>query len=251
MRISLEDATLILSLLTEGSSIRSAELLRLAGEKCEAHLSRLVREVPVSDVQADEIWSFVGMKEKTKKRKDIADPEMGDAYTFVAMERTSKVLLAWHLGRRTADDTNVFMAKLASVARPVEGAERFQLSTDGFQPYPAAVEAHLGGRVDYAQLVKTYSNETVDSERRYSPARIISAEKVCSGHPRRRADLHLARRAAEPPHADAAPAVHPPHQTLSAGSGRTCAPPWRFTSRRSTSAGAIRRCGCPPRCMRG
>ena len=55
MRISLEDATLILSLLTEGSSIRSAErisgvhrdtickLLRLAGEKCEAHLSRLVR----------------------------------------------------------------------------------------------------------------------------------------------------------------------------------------------------------------
>ena len=213
MRISLENATLILSLLTEGSSIRSAErisgvhrdtickLLRLAGEKCEAHLSRLVREVPVSDVQADEIWSFVGMKEKTKKRKEITAPELGDAYTFVAMERTSKVVLAWHLGRRTSEDTNVFMAKLASVARPAEGAERFQLSTDGFQPYPAAVEAHLGGRVDYAQLVKTYSNETVDSERRYSPARIISAEKVavqgtpaeeriCTSHVERQ-NLHM------------------------------------------------------------
>ena len=99
------------------------------------------------------------MKEKTKKRKEVADPELGDAYTFVAMERSSEVVLAWHLGRRTADDTNLFMAKLASVARPAEGAERFQLTTDGFQPYPAAVEAHLGGSVDYAQLVKTYSGK--------------------------------------------------------------------------------------------
>src|SRR5688572_29293448 len=83
MRINLEQATLILSLLTEGSSIRSAEritgthrdtickLLRVAGEKCEALLSRLVRNVECKDVQADEIWSFVGMKEKTKKRKEV------------------------------------------------------------------------------------------------------------------------------------------------------------------------------------
>ncbi len=61
---------------------------------------------------------------------------------------------------------------------------RFQISTDGFTGYPGAVEQHLGGRVDFGQLIKTYSAETVDSERRYSPARIISAEKVAvSGTP--------------------------------------------------------------------
>lgn len=44
------------------------------------------------DVQADEIWSYVG-KEKTKNRKQVMDQELGDAYTFVGMERHSKLVL--------------------------------------------------------------------------------------------------------------------------------------------------------------
>ena len=187
----MEKATLCLSLLTEGTSIRSTErisgvhrdtvmrLLRVAGAKCEALLDRLVRDVEVEDVQADELWSFVGMKEKTKHRKHITDPEMGDAYTFVGIERTSKLVLAWHLGRRNTWDAHDFIEKLATAT-----TGRFQLSTDGFNGYPNAVEFALGARVDFGQLIKTYSAETVDSERRYSPARIISAEKVAvSGSP--------------------------------------------------------------------
>ena len=83
MRLDLEKAELCLKLLTEGSSIRTTErisgvhrdticrLLRKAGEKCEALMNRLVRRVPVKDVQADELWCFVGMKERTKKRKKV------------------------------------------------------------------------------------------------------------------------------------------------------------------------------------
>jgi transposase-like protein len=79
MRLDMEKAVLCVSLLAEGSSIRSTErvsgvhrdtimrLLRLAGAKCDTLLSKLVRNVPVQDVQADELWSFVGMKEKTKR----------------------------------------------------------------------------------------------------------------------------------------------------------------------------------------
>jgi IS1 family transposase len=191
MRLDLDKAVLCLSLLTEGSSIRSTErisgvhrdtimsLLRKAGAKCEALMNRLVRRIPVKDVQADELWCFVGCKEKTKKRKKISDPELGDAYTFVGLERGSKLALAFHLGRRTAEDARVFTAKLAAAT-----AGDFQLSTDGFNAYPAAVEEHLGGRVDYGQIVKVFGPETVDSERRYSPPAIISAEKVViSGAP--------------------------------------------------------------------
>jgi len=191
MRIDLDKAVLCLSMLTEGSSIRSTErvsgihrdticrLLRKAGEKCEALLNRLVRSVAVTDVQADELWCFVGMKEKTKERLGRTDPELGDAYTWIALERETKLALSWHLGRRTSADASVFMAKTAAAT-----SGRFQLTTDGLNAYPAAVEEHLGGRVDYGQLIKTYSSETVDSERRYSPARIISAEKVAvSGDP--------------------------------------------------------------------
>jgi IS1 family transposase len=191
MRLDLSRATTCLSLLVEGSSIRSTErvtgvhrdtimrLLVVAGRKCEALLSRLVRGVAVEDVQCDELWNFVGMKEKTKTRKKNTDPEMGDAYTFVGIERNTKLALGFHLGRRTSEDASIFMAKMDAAT-----SGNFQLSTDGFNGYPAAVEEHLGGRVDFGQLIKTYSSETMDSERRYSPARIISAEKVAvSGSP--------------------------------------------------------------------
>jgi transposase-like protein/IS1 family transposase len=192
MRISIEDATLCLSLLTEGSSIRSTErvsgihrdtimrLLRVAGAKCETLLSKLVRNVPVQDVQCDELWSFVGMKEKTKARKGIEDAEIGDAYTFLGIERTSKLLLAHHVGRRTAQDANMFAAKLSGAVN----GERFALSTDGFEGYVNAMESHFGSQIDYAMLIKSYSGEGLDSERRYSPPSIIATEKrVISGNP--------------------------------------------------------------------
>lgn len=185
MRLDLDKAVLCLSLLVEGSSIRSTEritgthrdtimrLLQVAGAKCEALLDRLVRGVQVADLQADELWCFVGCKEKTKRRLGLSDPELGDAYTFLSHDRESKMVLSWHLGRRTSEDTSTFMAKTAAAT-----SGSFQLTTDGYNGYPAAVEQHLGGRVDYAQLVKVYSGEGVDSERRYSPPSIISAEKV-------------------------------------------------------------------------
>ena len=185
MRIDLDKAVLVLSLLTEGTSIRSAErvsgihrdtimrLLRHAGEKCETLLNRLVKDVEVKDVQMDEVWSFVGMKEKTKQQLQKTDPELGDAYTWIALERETKLALSWHLGRRTSEDASLFLEKTATATKG-----RFQLTSDGFNAYPAAVEEHLGANVDYAQLVKTYSAETVDSERRYSPPRIIGVEKI-------------------------------------------------------------------------
>jgi IS1 family transposase/transposase-like protein len=193
MRIDLAKATLCIQLLSEGSSIRSTEritgchrdtvtrLLLLVGSKCNDLLGRLVKDVEVKDVQADELWSYVAMKEKTKAEKEIIDPEIGDAYTFLAIERTSKLLLAHHVGRRTSKDADVFASKLASAV----GEGRFQMSTDGFDGYPAALEAHLGGQIDYGMLIKTYSGEGMDSERRYSPPSIISAEKrVVSGTPK-------------------------------------------------------------------
>jgi len=65
------------------------------------------------------------MKEKTKKRKKVDNPELGDAYTFVGLERGSKLALAFHMGRRTAEDARVFTAKLAAAT---EG--NLYLSTD-------------------------------------------------------------------------------------------------------------------------
>jgi IS1 family transposase len=148
------------------------DLLLLAGEKCERLLNEKIKGLPVRDVQADEMWGYVGMKEKTKKRALIHDDTLGDAYTFVAIERHTKLVIAWHLGRRTVKHTVDFTEKIHEAT-----TGRFQLTTDGFAAYPDAVAYSLGTRVDFAQLVKVYapSAEGGASERRYSPAEVIKA----------------------------------------------------------------------------
>ena len=103
----------------------------------------------------------------------ITDPEAGDAYCFIGLERHSKLVLAWHLGRRNTWDTHDFMEKLSAAT-----AGRFQLTTDGLNAYPDAVEYNFGARVDYAQLVKEFGAEGGDEQRRYAPPRLIGAEKI-------------------------------------------------------------------------
>lgn len=190
MRLPMDKAIFCLKLLTEGNSIRATvrltgvakdtvtALLVTVGEKCEAYLREKLQRIEASDVQADEIWAFVGMKEKTRVRNEVAADDVGDAYTFVAIDRASKLVLAWHLGKREHKSTGTFMQM---VERSTRG--RIQLTTDGFRPYPPAVVAAFGSRpVDHAQLVKTYA--TKGDEHRYSPGEVSGIEKIpCCGSP--------------------------------------------------------------------
>jgi IS1 family transposase len=132
-----------------------------------------IRGLRVREVQCDEMWGYVGMKEKTKAAKGKDEVTLGDAYTFVAIERHSKLILAWHLGRRSERDTVAFTEKLAAAT---EGS--FQISTDGFAAYRDAVVLSLGAQgVDFAQLVKLYAANP-ENETRYSPAECIGCKKT-------------------------------------------------------------------------
>lgn len=186
MTIPEDKAIDCLRLLVEGNSIRSIErftgvhrdtilsLLALAGERCEKLMEDRIKHLSVKDVQCDEIWGFIGMKEKTKARQGIEDSALGDAWTFTAIERTSKLILAFHLGRRTEADTIAFTEKLAHATKG-----SFQVTTDGFKPYRHAVVLSLGAQhVDFAQLVKLYANSPEGPQTRYSPAECTGARKV-------------------------------------------------------------------------
>jgi IS1 family transposase/transposase-like protein len=191
LRLPLDRALLCLHLLCEGNAVRAVEritgtekktILRLlvqVGAGCERMLSETVKAVPVQDVQADELWTYVRCKQGTRERKKITDPDAGDAYCYIGIERHSKLVLAWHLGRRNTWDCHDFIEKLATAT-----AGSFQLSTDGFNAYPNAVEYAFGGRVDYAQAVKEFGNEGGEEGRRYAPPRLIGQEKITiSGTP--------------------------------------------------------------------
>jgi transposase-like protein/IS1 family transposase len=177
-------ALAVLQHLIEGCSVRSTErltgvhrdtilsLLIVAGRKCEALMFERIHGLHVQDVECDELWAYVGMKSKAKDKKGIDDPTIGDAWTFTAIERHSKLILSWHLGQRTYEDTVMFTEKLAWATKG-----NFQITTDGFTAYRDAVVLSLGAQhVDFAQLVKIYANNP-ENETRYSPAECTGCKK--------------------------------------------------------------------------
>ena len=182
MRIELDRAALAIQLLVEGSSIRAtsritklsqdtiSSLILKVGSNCETFLAKTIKDVECNFVEADEVWSFIGMKERTRKQRGYSN-EFGDSWTFVAIDRETKLILAHHVGDRNIESSYDFLEKLNSAT-----SGRFQLTTDGWGGYVNAVPMTFGSRVDFAQLIKTYEKE--QETIRYSPAKIKSIEKV-------------------------------------------------------------------------
>ncbi len=184
----------ILSLLCEGMSMRAvsrladvsintvARELVLAGKACVKFHDQTVRNVKSKRVQCDEIWSFVGMKEKQAKRKEHTGkrPEsVGDIWTWTGIDADSKLVISWFVGGRDGGAAYELMSDLQNRL-----ASRIQLTTDGHRAYLDAVDSTFGIGIDYAMLVKLYGADPNDTEHRYSPAVCIGTERnVVSGDP--------------------------------------------------------------------
>lgn len=180
-----EKKVMAVSLLAEGSSIRSIErvtgihrdtIMRLGiriGEACGRIHDAKMRNLNCKLFEVDEIWGFVKKKKKHLKASDCG---MGDVWTFIALDVRSKLIPSYLVGKRDSYHANAFMEDLAA---RVEG--RIQLTTDCLKAYPDGVERAFGPDIDYAQLVKTYSLEHLGSfkeaARRYSPAEVVKIEK--------------------------------------------------------------------------
>lgn len=182
----------VLHLLCEGQSIRAtvrltgvskntiSKLLVTAGQACMAYQDRTLVNLTGTRWEVDELWSFVGAKEKNvpADKKNIG--EMGDVWTWVALDAKSTLVGAWYIGDRDAEAAMFFMDNLAKRL-----ANRVQLTSDGHAPYLQAVEGAFGCDIDFAQLVKIYGvTEGKGPEKRYSPAQCLGARKqVIEGKP--------------------------------------------------------------------
>lgn len=192
MQTSLKEAVMALRMLLEGMSLRAASrltgldretILRAmiqAGEQCRAFMEANIHGVKAEQVELDEQWAFIYCKARTAKFIGRAeDSGVGDSYVFTAIDRSSKLLLCWHLGKRDGSDTKKFVEKLHPC---VSG--RPQISTDGWASYKEAVTSEWDGNVDYAMIVKDFINPPKEDQRRYSPAAIIRVKKtVVCGNP--------------------------------------------------------------------
>jgi hypothetical protein len=142
------------------------DFLLLLGDGCARLHDRMVRGVVSSDVEMDEIWSFVFKKQH---RCAPTDPsEWGDNYTFVALGRASRLVISYLTGPRDGTTAYVFAFDLKK--RLVTSPGRVQFSSDGFAPYIPAIRAAFGLRVDYGQVVKQYGAKQRD-DHRYEPPR--------------------------------------------------------------------------------
>jgi IS1 family transposase len=174
----------ILNLLVEGTSMRAvsrltgvsintvSKLLVDAGRVAAAYHSRTVQNVPAKRVQCDEIWSFVGAKQKNVKAMKNAPEVAGDVWTWTALDADSKLIVSYMVGTRDADAATEFMHDVA-----YRLTSRVQLTTDGHAAYLRAVEGAFGMDVDYAMLVKIYGAAPSGPQTRYSPAECIGAKK--------------------------------------------------------------------------
>jgi IS1 family transposase len=183
-KLPIEKRTQIINLLVEGSSLRAtsriadvsintvSKLLVDVGRACQQFHNDNVIGVRSERIQCDEIWSFVGCKEKAKEKG--ADGE-GDVWTWTALDADSKLIVSWLVGDRDAQTATVFMK---DVKDRIEN--RVQLTTDGHRPYLQAVTEAFDYDVDYAMLIKMYGNAdgNTDNERRYSPANCTGSKKT-------------------------------------------------------------------------
>jgi IS1 family transposase len=179
----------IIAALSEGSSIRSIErmtgvhrdtIMRLGvkvGQGCTALMDEKMRDLSCKRLEMDEIWGFIGKKEKHVKPEDA--PEVGSVWTFCAIDADTKLVPAFRVGKRDVATANAFVKDVASRMKT-----RVQISTDGLRAYVNAVENAFGSDVDYAQIVKTYGLEERSDNRRYSPPEFVSSEKtIIMGNP--------------------------------------------------------------------
>src|SRR6266446_5847893 len=188
-RVPLARRIQIINCLVEGNSIRSTErmtgthrdticrLLVEVGDGCAKLMDEQMRELPCRRIEVDEIWAYVGKKQRHMTPLD--DPRrLGDQYTFVALDAETKLVPTYLVGKRDLPTATAFIADLSERL-----ANRVQLSSDALAAYVKATERAFGADIDYGQAVKFYDAEPAGPGR-YSPPSVTYSERnVIAGQP--------------------------------------------------------------------
>lgn len=175
----------VVSMLAEGSSIRAVEritginrntIMNLGvrvGQGCAKLMDAKMRDLTCRFLQFDEIWGFIGKKEKHRTLTD--DPTLGDVSTFCAIDAETKVVPSFKCGKRDHRTANAFVSDVASRLK-----NRPQVSSDGLRAYVEAMENAFGMNVDFGMIIKNYGADKGEhhQERRYSAPEVASMQKM-------------------------------------------------------------------------
>jgi IS1 family transposase len=186
--LSHEQEIKCLHLLVEGNSLRSihrltgihrdtvARLMVRVGTKLREFLDGRMRNLNLTHLQCDEIWTFCLKKQAKLSIAESLNTKIGDQYLFIALDEETKLIPSFVLGKRTAENAQMLMQDLSErIITPelLDPSPRPKVSTDGFNAYPGAVEMAFATTVDYGVLIKDYSNS--EQPGRYGPPEMVGA----------------------------------------------------------------------------
>ena len=178
--LPLEKQTMVVHALAEGTSIRAIERMtgihqdtigRLGlrvGAACEKLMDEKMRNLQITSIQLDEIWGFIGAKQKNARRAKA----YGDVWTWIALDRRTKLIPSFVVGKRDAYHARMFMEDLAPRV-----VNRVQISSDSLRVYREAIERGFGADADYGQIVKSFASDESVPQGKYSPAEVVSVSK--------------------------------------------------------------------------
>jgi len=145
-----------ISALAGGSSIRSIERIRgvhrdtimrlgvKVGKGCAALRDAKMRDLSCQYLRVGEIWGFIGKKEKHVTVDDA--PELGDVWTFCAVDAETKLVPSFKVGKRDRATASAFIADVAWRV-----TNRVQISSDAIRAYVEVAEKAFGSEVDYGR----------------------------------------------------------------------------------------------------
>jgi IS1 family transposase len=181
--LPMEKKVAVISALAEGAGIRQAErmtgvnretIMHLGvrvGKGCATLLDQKMRGLSCQHLQFDEIWGFIGKKERHMRPED--DPTLGDVWTFCAIDSDTKLVPSFKVGKRDNATANAFVADVKSRL-----INRVQISSDALRAYVDAIELSFGSDVGFAQIIKTYTHDdSIIAERKFSAPEVVTTEK--------------------------------------------------------------------------
>lgn len=181
-RLSLQKQIQIIKLLVEGNSIRGAariadvskdtvlSLFVKIGQACAAYQDKNFKNLPCTTLQVDEMHSFVGCREKSRKRGKSG---IGTIWVWVAIDAETKLIPCWRLGDRDLGTCVRFLLDLASRMR-----DKITLISDGFNTYPDAVRQAFGKEINYARIVKIYDGQKYKGATKQVLVGDVAPEKI-------------------------------------------------------------------------
>lgn len=203
-RLKHDKRQLILGLLCEGNSIRSTSRITGShkttvgkaildfGNACKNFLDDYMRNLTLEHLEVDGIWSFVAKKQARLTVEEKATRhDIGDVYLWTCFDKETKLIPSYLVGKRSAGNARRLMVDLRKRLknvnqRPHESNDhayekrdynRIQISTDGFNAYPEAVDLAFSQYASHGVLIKEYRNAKMD----YTPSEMVGTNRRVIG----------------------------------------------------------------------